>query len=380
MPDVWGDVVGQQSAVATLREAAAGTGSMTHAWLITGPPGSGRSNAARAFAAALQCAGTDPAADAREVAAVLGGTHPDVKVVATEKVTISIDEVRGLIGHAQTAPARGRWRVIIIEDADRMAERTTNVLLKAIEEPPERTVWVLCAPSPQDVLVTIRSRCRGVALRVPPVEAVAQLLARRDGIDYDVALGAARAAQSHVGLARRLARDPQARERRAKVLSIARRIRGVGDAVLAAAELVEVAQAEAAASTQERDAAEKAELLRNLGGQDGKPLPPALRSQVRQLEDEQKRRATRAQRDGLDRSLIDLLSLFRDVLVVQLGADVDLVNSEISEGVRSLAEDSTPEQTLHRMDAISLARTRLAGNVAPLLAIEAMAIALRPQG
>ncbi len=262
MTDVWRDVVGQESAVATLRAAAAGTGSMTHAWLITGPPGSGRSNAARAFAAALQSAGTDPVADEREVAAVLGGTHPDVKVVATQKVTISIDEVRELIGHAQTSPARGRWRVIIIEDADRMAERTTNVLLKAIEEPPARTVWVLCAPSPQDVLVTIRSRCRGVALRIPPVEAVAELLHRRDGIDYDVALVAARAAQSHVGLARRLARDPQARERRTKVLSIARRIRGVGDAVLAAAELVEVAQSEASASSQERAAVEKAELLR----------------------------------------------------------------------------------------------------------------------
>ena len=380
MTDVWRDVVGQEAAVATLRAAAAGTGSMTHAWLITGPPGSGRSIAARAFAAALQSAGTDPSADEREVAAVLGGTHPDVKVVATQKVTISIDEVRDLVDHAQISPARGRWRVIIIEDADRMAERTTNVLLKAIEEPPARTVWVLCAPSPQDVLVTIRSRCRSVALRIPPVEAIAELLQRRDGIDYDLALVAARAAQSHVGLARRLARDPQARERRSRVLSLARQIRGVGDAVLAAAELVEVAQSEAAASSGERDAAEKAELLRNLGAEDGKPLPPALRSQVRQLEDDQKRRATRSQRDGLDRSLIDLLSLFRDVLVVQLRADVDLVNSEIAEGVRTLAENSTPEQTLHRMDSISLARTRLAGNVAPLLAIEAMAIALRPQG
>ena len=380
MTDMWADVVGQESAVETLRHAASGSGAMTHAWLITGPPGSGRSNAARAFAAALQCAGLDPIADAIEVDAVLGGHHPDVTIVATEKVTIAIDEVRALIGLAQTSPARGRWRVIIIEDADRMAERTSNVLLKAIEEPPPRTVWVLCAPSPHDVVVTIRSRCRPVALRIPPVEAVARLLERRDGIDYDVALGAARAAQSHVGLARRLARDPEARERRAKVLSIARRIRGVGDAVLAAAELVEVAAAEASASTEERDATEKAELLRGIGAEAGKVLPPALRAQVRQMEEDQKRRATRAQRDGLDRSLIDLLSLFRDVLVVQLGSDVDLVNSEIAEVVAALAQDSTAEQTLHRMDAIGLARTRLGGNVAPLLAIEAMTIALRPQG
>lgn len=380
MTDVWADVVGQDEAVATLRAAAADPSAMTHAWLITGPPGSGRSNAARAFAAALQCGGADPVADERAITEVLAGTHPDVTVVATDKVTIAIDEVRSLIGLAQRSPARGRWRVIIVEDADRMMERTSNVLLKAIEEPPERTVWLLCAPSPQDVVVTIRSRCRPVVLRVPPVGAVADLLARRDGIDREVALAAARAAQSHIGLARRLARDADARARRARVLSIARRIRGVGDAVLAAGELNEVAQAEAAASTEERNAAEKAELLRTLGAEPGQTLPPNLRSQVRQLEDDQKRRATRAQRDVLDRALVDLLSLYRDVLVVQLGSDVELVNTELAEAVDDLAHGSTPEQTLRRMDAIGQARTRLAGNVAPLLALEAMAIALRPQG
>ncbi|MGO1316444.1 MAG: DNA polymerase III subunit delta' [Cellulomonadaceae bacterium] len=378
--DVWADVVGQESAVAVLREAAADPAAMTHAWLITGPPGSGRSTAARAFAAALQCGGTDEAADEREVAAVLAGTHPDVAVVATDKVTIAIDEVRSLIGLAQRSPARGRWRVIIVEDADRMVERTSNVLLKAIEEPPERTVWLLCAPSPRDVVVTIRSRCRPVVLRVPPVDAVAQLLARRDGIDPATAREVARAAQSHIGLARRLARDPGARERRRRLLEIAQHIRGVGDAVLAAAEMVEVAQAEATSSAEERDAGEKAELLRALGAEPGQTLPPALRAQVRQLEEDQKRRATRAQRDVLDRSLVDLLSLHRDVLVVQLGAEVDLVNTEIADQVRRLADESEPEQTLRRMDAIGRARARLAANVAPLLAMEAMAIALRPQG
>ncbi|MFD6446532.1 DNA polymerase III subunit delta' [Promicromonospora sp. NPDC060204] len=376
---VWDDVVGQESAVAVLQAAVANPAAMTHAWLVTGPPGSGRSVAARAFAAALQCP-DGGCGVCRSCTTTMAGTHPDVTLLATEKVVIAIDEVRDLIMTASRSPSGGRWRVIVIEDADRMAERTTNVLLKAIEEPPPHTVWVLCAPSVQDVLPTIRSRCRSVVLRVPPPEAVADLLVRRDGADPAVALSAARAAQSHVGLARRLARDAGARERRTAVLSIARRIRGVGDAVLAAGELVDVAKAEAVSATQERDAAEKAELLRALGVADGETLPPRLRSQLKQLEDDQKRRATRHQRDVLDRAMVDLLSLYRDVLVVQLGAEVDLVNAELAETVRALAADSTPEQTVRRMDSIGVARTRLDGNVAPLLALEAMAIALRPQG
>jgi DNA polymerase-3 subunit delta' len=376
---VWDDVVGQESAVAALQGAVANPAAMTHAWLVTGPPGSGRSVAARAFAAGLQCP-QGGCGVCQACTTTMAGTHPDVTLLATEKVVIAIDEVRDLIMTASRSPSGGRWRVIVIEDADRMAERTTNVLLKTIEEPPPHTVWVLCAPSVQDVLPTIRSRCRAVVLRVPPPQAVADLLVRRDGADPAVALSAARAAQSHVGLAKRLARDAGARERRTAVLSIARRIRGVGDAVLAAGELVEVAKAEAVSATQERDAAEKAELLRGLGVADGETLPPRLRSQLKQLEDDQKRRATRHQRDVLDRAMVDLLSLYRDVLVVQLGAEVELVNAELAETVRSLAADSTPEQTVRRMDSIGVARTRLGGNVAPLLALEAMAIALRPQG
>lgn len=200
---VWDDVVGQEQAVATLRAAATDPAAMTHAWLLTGPPGSGRSNAARAFAAALQCE-QGGCGRCQACRTTLAGTHPDVTLVATELVTIKIDDVRDLVTVASRSPSQGRRRVIVVEDADRMAERTTNVLLKAIEEPAPHTVWILCAPSPQDVLVTIRSRCRGVVLRVPPVEAVAGLLVQRDGVDEHVALVAARAAQSHIGLARRL--------------------------------------------------------------------------------------------------------------------------------------------------------------------------------
>lgn len=375
---VWSGLVGQGHAVEVLRAASLDPGAMTHAWLLTGPPGSGRSNAARAFAAALQCE-QGGCGECQACTTALAGTHADVTVVATEKVVIRIAEVRELIGVAQQAPSQGRWRVMVVEDADRMEERTSNVLLKAIEEPPPRTVWLLCAPSPQDVVVTIRSRCRGVALRVPPVADVAALLVERDGVAPEVAEMAARAAQSHIGLARRLARDPEARERRTRTLRLAAEIRGVGDAVLAAADLVEVATAESKAATEDRDAAEKAALLHTLGAEGAATLPPAVRAQVRQLEEEQKRRATRAQRDVLDRTLLDLLSLYRDVLVVQLGADVDLVNP-VHDEIRRLAAASTPEQTIRRMDAIGEARTRLEGNVAPLLAMEAMAIALRPQG
>lgn len=375
---VWDDVVGQEAAVRTFREAVADPRAMTHAWLVTGPPGSGRSTAARAFAAALQCP-DDGCGHCHECTTVLGGTHPDVTLVATERLTIGIEETRGLVALAQRAPSQGRWRVVVVEDADRMAERTSNVLLKAIEEPPERTVWLLCAPSPQDVVVTIRSRARLVGLRVPPPEAVAELLVTRDGVDPEIAHVAARAAQSHVGVARRLARDPEARERRSKVLSIPASIRGVGDAVLAAGELVEIAQTDAKAATADRDAAERAELLRSLGAEGETRLPPALRAQLTQLEKDQKRRATRVQRDVLDRAMVDLLSLFRDVLMVQLGAGLELMNVEHREVVTELAQSSTPEQTLHRMDAIGVARTRLAGNVAPLLAVEAMTLAFRPQ-
>ncbi|KMM46078.1 DNA polymerase III subunit delta' [Cellulomonas sp. A375-1] len=376
---VWTGLVGQEPAITELQRAIVDPQAMTHAWLLTGPPGSGRSNLARAFAAALQCP-QGGCGTCHACTTALAGTHPDVTVVATEGVNILIDAVRPLVELAQRSPSEGRWRVILVEDADRLVERTSNLLLKALEEPAPRTVWLLCAPSPQDVLVTLRSRSRSVALRVPPVEAVVELLVQRDGIDPQVAEVAARAAQSHVGIARRLARDPEARRRRADVLGVAARIRGVGDAVLAAGDLVATAQADAKAATEERDAAERAALLRTLGAEGSATIPPALRTQVRQLEEDQKRRATRAQRDVLDRAMLDLLSLYRDVLVVQLGAEVSLVNLDHAETVGELAATSTPEQTLRRMDAIGQARTRLEGNVAPLLAVEAMAIALRPQG
>lgn len=353
---------------------------MTHAWLVTGPPGSGRSNAARAFAAALQCTGPEPGCGhCKACHDVMSGTHPDVVRLATEKLIITMEEVKDLIGEAQRRPWTGRWRVILVEDADRMAERTTNVLLKSIEEPPPQTVWILCTPSAEDVLPTIRSRCRLVTLRVPPAEAVAELLVRRDGADPELAARAARASQSHIGLARHLATDPGAWERRRRLLLAPVSLRNVGDAVLAAAELVENAETEAKDATTERDAAEKAALLRALGLEGDGKVPPSLRAQVRQLEEDQKRRAKRARTDVLDRAMVDLLSFYRDVLAAQMGSDVERVNIDLSDTVDEVARTTGPEQSLARIQAIEECRTRLRSNAAPLLAVESLMVQLRPQ-
>ncbi|MHA7271236.1 DNA polymerase III subunit delta' [Arthrobacter sp. HLT1-20] len=386
---VWVDLQGQDSVVAQLRRAAQSQ-KPTHAWLLTGPPGSGRSNAALAFAAALVCERPELAARGCGICkachTTMAGTNADVTFVATEKTTISIEEARNLVRKAHDSPSSARWRVMIVGDADRMAERTTNVLLKAIEEPPPRTIWILCAPSPADVLVTIRSRCRTLTLRLPPVADVAALLVRRDGIDPGLALNAARAAQSHIGIARRLASDPGARERRDATVRLPLNLRDVTTAVQAAASLLELAQAEAASSNEERDAVEKATLLRNLGAPETGALPPSMRSQVRALEEDQKRRGKRSVTDHLDRALTDLLSFYRDALVLQLDArggsgvereTVELVNDPLRAQLQDFAARTRPEQTLERLDAINAVRRRLTTtNVAPLLALEAMAVSL----
>ena len=393
---VFDDLVGQAAVRAQLERAAIAArdlaerttdgeadrdSAMSQAWLITGPPGSGRSLAARAFAAALQCTGPAPGCGrCRACRTVMEGKHPDVEHVATEGVVITVDQTRDLVGRSFVSPGSGAWRVVIVEDADRMAERTTNVLLKAIEEPPPFTVWMLCTPSPEDVMTTIRSRCRGVALAVPPASDVAALLVRRDGVAPEEALRAARAAQSHVGRARALATDSAVRRERDLLISEALAIRGTADAVLAAHRVHAQAVAAAKKATGDRFEREEAELKRTLGIGEGARIPPAARAQLRELAENQKRRTTRAQRDELDRAMIDLLSLYRDVLTVQLGAGVDLVNQDFDEGIRAVAAESDPGQSVRRMDAIAQARTRLGGNVAPLLVLEAMMVALRPQG
>jgi DNA polymerase III subunit delta' len=374
---VWADVIGQESAVGTLQRAVADPAAMTHAWLLTGPPGSGRSVAARAFAAALECP-EGGCGHCRECRTAADATHADVTVLATEGLSIRVEQARDLVALAAHRPSVSPWRVIILEDADRLTERAADALLKALEEPVARTVWILCAPSLEDVIITIRSRSRHVRLRTPPPEAVAELLVRRDGIEPAMAMYAARAAQSHVGLARRLARDEGARIRRRDVIALAGQIRGVGHAVNAAADLAAIATEESSASSTERDAAEKARLLETLGADaSARTQPPHVRSQVAALEREQKTRATRFARDVVDRSLVDLLSVYRDALVLHTGASIALVNQDMADHVQRLADVLGPEQLLLAMDAIGTARERIDANVPPLLALEAMAISLQ---
>lgn len=371
---LWDDLTGQADAIAIVEAAAAASvdgsteSGMTHSWLITGPPGSGRSNLAYAFAAALL--GGDEATQ-RQVAA---RTHPDLGVLSTERVIISIDEVRQLVASSQFSPSVGRYRVMVIEDADRMSERTSNVLLKALEEPPPRTVWILCAPSEADLIPTIRSRVRTVRLRVPGIAEVAQLLERRDGVDAATATRAAREAQSHIGMAHRLATNSDARDRRERTLTVALGLRSVSDAVVASATLLDLAKADAEAITEEREAAERDAALRSLGIEPGGTIPPALRAQLKALDEDQKRRATRSLRDGIDRIMVDLLSLYRDILLLQLGVPTDPINLSILSSLQSAAASATATETLQTMDAIAIARRRIEANVAPTLALEAMLV------
>jgi DNA polymerase-3 subunit delta' len=372
---LWEHLTGQPDAIEALTAAAStqpGNASMTHSWLITGPPGSGRSNLAYAFAAALLS--REPADEEATLRQVAARSHPDLAVLSTERIIITIDEVRSLVAASQFSPSVGRYRVVVIEDADRMTERTSNLLLKALEEPPPRTVWLLCAPSEADLIPTIRSRVRSVRLRMPAVGDVAALLETRDGVDPEIALVAAREAQSHIGMARRLALDTSARSRRRQTLETALGIRSVSDAVIAAATLLAVAGDDAKAITEERDAEERASALRSLGVEPGGTVPPALRSQLRALEDDQKRRATRSLRDGIDRIMVDLLSLYRDVLLLQLGVDEQPINEAIRAQLDAAAAASTPAATLAVLDAIALARRRIEANVSPAMALEAMLV------
>ena len=374
---IWRELFGQSEAIAQLEQAVRNREEgVHHAWLMTGPPGSGRSNLAVAFAAALLCS-DEGCGTCRSCTLAMSGNHPDIDVLSTEKVGISIEEVRNLVLSSQLGGSMGRYRIMIIEDADRMAERSSNVLLKALEEPPAGTVWILCAPSEADMLPTIRSRVRRITLKTPAVEEVAQLLVERDSIDYALALVVAAEAQSHIGMARRLATSADARGRRKDTLVAALAIDNVSSAIFTAERWIELARRDADALTAERDAAEREELLRVLGVEDTSKLPPYARADVKALEETQKRRATRSLRDGLDRILVDLLSLYRDILMFQLEAEVPLVNESLKPQLVSIAQRSSAQQTLEKLNQIELARTRIAANVKDLIVLEALAVNLR---
>lgn len=376
MSSVWDDLLAQPEALEQLlRAVKTKNTSVHHAWLFTGPPGSGRSNMAQAFAQALICK-QDGCGQCRSCVLGAIGNHPDITTLSTEKVVITIDEVRDLVAASSMGSSAGGYRVLIIEDADRMAERSSNVLLKALEEPPEKTVWILCAPSESDMLATIRSRTRHLQLRVPDASEVAQLLVEKDGIEPKLALEVSLAAQSHVGMARRLAQSSEARSRRRESINVALGIDSLSKAMLAAERWLDIAKKDAETLTSERDELERVALMATLGLGADEKVPNNLRAEMKQLTENQKRRATRALRDGLDRILLDLASIYRDIAVVQFGAELDLVNQSHADDIRTRGSQSSHRASIEILDEIKIARQRLNANVRDLLALEAVAVAM----
>jgi DNA polymerase-3 subunit delta' len=376
---VWNHLVGQPRTTEVLAAAAGGKG-MTHAWLFTGPPGSGRSNAAVAFAAALQCERAG-CGECHACHTVLTGTHADVSVIRTEKLSIGVDEVRDLVRRAALAPVGRRWQVMVVEDADRLTDQACNALLKAIEEPTDRTVWMLCAPTTEDVLQTIRSRCRLVTLTTPTAADVTAFLVLTEGVDEALAASAARASQGHIGRARALARDQATRNRRREVVALPAKLTSLGDCMNAAANLNEVTKEEAASITSALDEREKRDLDASYGvverGRRPREYAPALAA----LEKAQKTRAKRRHLDVVDRGLMDLVSVYRDAISVAVGAPVALVNEEIRPDVELVARTSSPELNLRRIGWIFEAREQmLEFNVPVALALESMMVALKTPG
>ena len=375
---VYDQLVGQAHLIKILEGAVAAARSgeesqeMTHAWLFTGPPGSGRSSAAIAFASALICSsgGCGTCVNCR---AAKAGTHADVEIIRTEGLSIKIEEIRELLTRVAWAPAMGGWRVVVMEDADRLTESAANALLKAIEEPGNRTVWLLCAPTLHDVLPTIRSRCRHLQLVTPSAKDVADVLINREGVSPAMADYAARASQGHIGRARYLASDETIRNRRNTIIKLPMQINDVASAFKAAETLLNLATEEAEVAASTRDEKESTELAEAWGkGATGRGMATGGSKAIKDLEKEQKSRATRMIRDSIDGALVDIATLYRDVMFVQSGTQGALINQEFASDISKMAERIPAAKTVLKIDAIMSARTNLSHNAAPLLTLEAL--------
>lgn len=378
MASVFDDLVGQEQIIDILQSAAtasrnsADTQEMTHAWLFTGPPGSGRSSAAVALAQALICPNNGCVACSACNSAKTGG-HPDVEIIRTEGLSIKVEEIRELLTRVAWAPSLGAWRVVVMEDADRLTESAANALLKAIEEPGTRTVWLLCAPTLHDVLPTIRSRCRQLQLRTPSIESVTQVLINRDKISPEMAQFAARASQGHIGRARFLATNETARSNRKVIMQLPMKLGSLASALEAAQILVDIATEEANTASETRDEVEIEKLQEAYGkGATGRHMATGGSKAVKELEKEQKSRATRMVRDSIDGALLDLATFYRDVMLVQVGSSDALVNPDLSAEIEKCAYGTRADSSTRKLEAIMQVRAQLAMNTAPLASIEAL--------
>jgi DNA polymerase-3 subunit delta' len=375
---VFDDLVGQEHITTILQAAVAAsrTGEesqeMTHAWLFTGPPGSGRSSAAVAFAQALICS-KDGCGTCSGCNAAKTHGHPDVEIIRTEGLSIKVEEVRELLTRVAWAPALGGWRVVVMEDADRLTESAANALLKAIEEPGTRTVWLLCAPTLHDLLPTIRSRCRHLQLRTPSLQAVTNVLVTRDKIAPAMADFAARVSQGHIGRARYLAKNENVRGNRARIMALPLQLNSLAAAFAAAQTLVDLATNEANTSSDERDEKEIEKLQEAYGkGATGRGMATGGAKAVKELEKEQKSRSTRMVRDSIDGALLDIATFYRDVMMVQSGEADSMINTDMREAIESYAAKYPAHSTINKITAIMEARTNLAHNAAPLVTCEAL--------
>jgi len=378
MSSVFDDLVGQEHIIEILTKAVAAsrTGEesqeMTHAWVFTGPPGSGRSSAAVAFAQALTCKnnGCNNCSDCN--AAKTHG-HPDVEIIRTEGLSIKVEEIRELLTRVAWAPSMGGWRVVVMEDADRLTESAANALLKAIEEPGTRTVWLLCAPTLHDVLPTIRSRCRHLQLRTPSLQAVTQVLINRDNITPGMADFAARVSQGHIGRAKYLATNETVRSNRKLIMQLPLQLGSLAAAFQAAQTLVDLATQEANSSSDARDEKEIEKLQEAYGkGATGRGMATGGAKAVKELEKEQKSRSTRMVRDSIDGALLDIATFYRDVMMVQSGNSESMINTDMREQIESYALSRPSHSTIPKINAIMDARTNLAQNAAPLVTCEAL--------
>ena len=375
---VYDQLVGQAHLVKILEGAVAAARSgedsqeMTHAWLFTGPPGSGRSSAAVAFASALICS-SDGCGTCTDCRAAKAGSHADVEIIRTEGLSIKIEEIRELLTRVAWAPAMGGWRVVVMEDADRLTESAANALLKAVEEPGNRTVWLLCAPTLHDVLPTIRSRCRHLQLVTPSAKDVADVLINREGVSPAMADYAARASQGHIGRARYLASDETIRNRRNTIIKLPLQINDIASAFKAAETILNLATEEAEVAASVRDEKESAELAEAWGkGATGRGMATGGSKAIKDLEKEQKSRTTRMIRDSIDGALVDIATFYRDVMFLQSGTQGALINQEFASDISKLAERIPAAKTVSKIDAIMTARKNLSHNAAPLLTLEAL--------